>query len=575
MKGIGIKTITGATVIGLALIVLAQLRLGIVPFILSQVAGISISPLFTQRLLHAQQQFGVSLILSLLLLWILPGLTLPVTGIRSGEQLLSLIRKGSPIVAGLLCLAVQALVFQNQPHITDATSHVFQAKLFALGQLTARVPECFPAFSQHNVVMNIHGGWHTKYFPGQAAWLAPGFALGAPWLMMPLGWAITTWAFSRLIENHFSVHEQSFALILFTLSPLGLLVSASYMSHTTFLMWMLLAFVGWSEGLRSQNRSQPWFMAAGLFAGFAALTRPQDMVPAMAGGVTAFLFLPMAQRVKTIRFTILAILGGMTSLALLLFWNEQVYGSWFSSGYNFGSSHSMTPIIQDSLGFTNGHTPAKAWQYLSRALFRFDTALIGWPTCLPLLLVPFVRWPREAKHWVCGSVLIATAGLYALFPYDGFELEARYYTPMIPAAILLIASSLAGWTQSTRPEWRRIGQIIILSGVFYAGLLVWPHSVWPKYAHAYEQVDVRVYQLAQEVIPPPRKALILMKEDRQNDFFFSSGFIHNDPELTNRLLFARYIPSQIPCLVQSFPDRSLFVIDAITRSIRPLDSTNR
>ncbi|MCP5487539.1 MAG: hypothetical protein H7A43_02730 [Verrucomicrobia bacterium] len=575
MKRIREKAITGAAVLGLVLIVLARFRLGIVPLFLGQTAGISISALFTQRLIHAQQQFGVSLILSGLLLWLLPGHNLSVAGIRSGEQLLSVIRKGSPIVAGLLCLAVQSVVFQNQPHITDATSHVFQAKLFALGHLTARVPDCFPAFFQHNVVMNINGGWHTKYFPGQAAWLAPGFALGAPWLMMPLGWAITTWAFSKLIENHYTVREQFFALALFTLSPLGLLVSASYMSHTTFLMWMLLTFVGWRKGLESQRRSQRWFMVAGLCAGFAAITRPQDMIPAMAGAITAFLFLPMAQKAKTIRFMIPGILGGMTSLALLLFWNAQVYGAWFSSGYNFGSSYSLTPIIQDSLGFTNSHTPAKAWQYLLRAMLRFDTALLGWPTCLPLLLIPFVRWPRETKHWVCGSVLITTVGLYALFPYDGFELEARYYTPMIPAAILLIASSLAGWTQSTRPEWRRIGQIFILSGILYSGLHVWPHSIWPKYAHAYEQVDMRVYQLAQEVIPPHQKALILMKEDLHNDFFFSSGFIHNDPELTHRLLFARYLPDQISCLAQAFPDRSMFVIDAMTRTIRPLDTTNR
>ena len=58
--------------------------------------------------------------------------------------------------------AVQSGLFGNVPHITDATSHWFQARIFATGRLAAPAPPCAAAFFQHNVVVGLQGLWHTK-----------------------------------------------------------------------------------------------------------------------------------------------------------------------------------------------------------------------------------------------------------------------------------------------------------------------------------------------------------------------------------------------------------------------------
>ena len=61
------------------------------------------------------------------------------------------------VIAFALALAVQQLLLDGIPHVTDETSYQFQAQIFAAGKITAPLPACYDLFWQHNVIMSGSG----------------------------------------------------------------------------------------------------------------------------------------------------------------------------------------------------------------------------------------------------------------------------------------------------------------------------------------------------------------------------------------------------------------------------------
>ncbi len=455
--------------------------------------------------------------------------------------------------AGLLATLVQFCLFENIPHVSDATSHAFQAQILAKGHLAAPLPGCYEVFFQHNVVMNPNGYWHTKYFPGQALWLAPGYAVGLGWLMMPLGWAVATWALIAIVRP---LHGDRMALLcgaLFALSPMGLLLAGSYMSHTTFLMFALLAGERFLAAFRQNSKQRATWSLVGLFGSLALITRPQDMVAWLGPILFILLCLPKLFLTRALRYLPWLVAGAIPALAALLLWNHTLYGNWLGGGYNFNKSPSLMPIIRDSMGFTKSHTPAVALHITLQTLWRFNQALFGWP--LSFAFVPFA-FLADQKRWTVAALLsiLAIVIVYALFPYQGFEYEARYYAPTLPFLAYLSARGILALANIER---LRKGLITLLAAFAAHGVCFYiPAYLWPKYSKDYEQVSRVLEDTARAA--ELRHALVLVPSDYPNDFRYSSGFVLNDPWLRNRVIYARDIAAAIPCLQKSFPDRALY-----------------
>ncbi len=540
----------------------------LIPFVAGKWLSRPLSPTFTAALAQAQQWFLLSVLFGLAMFWMLRSKNMVP---REPSRWLRVL---PPLAAFMLSAWVQWGFFDNIPHITDATSHVFQAKILASGRLTAENPPCPDAFFQHNVVIGRSGLWHTKYFPGQALWLTPGVALGAAWLMMPLGWGLATWAFGSLARRFCGESTGWLAAMLFATSPLGLLASASFMSHSTFLMFALVGFASWTKALDAREKgrgSTVLLLGSGISLGFAAITRPQDVLPAAVAVLATFLQAATATRGRMLRSLPMLLMGTLLPLLVLLVWNKTLYGGWLSSGYHFGQSPSLTPIIQDSFGFSATHTPGRAAWFTGLTLYRFDSALTGWPTVLPFMLLGLV----DPKKWriaiISLAVIVTTVGMYFFFPYLGFELEARYWTPALPAAILLVAQGLYVVAAPGNPV-RDARRRALLAGLgFYTVMYYWPHYISPKYGHNYEQVSAELHDSVEAYAKkfPGERLLVLIESDVLNDFNYSSGFIYNDPDLTNEVIYARYRADILDCLRISFPERRL-VNRGLDGSVRKL-----
>ncbi len=449
--------------------------------------------------------------------------------------------------------AVQSGLFGNVPHITDATSHWFQARIFATGRLAAPAPPCPAAFFQHNVVVGLQGLWHTKYFPGQALWLVWPLRL----VMMPLAFALFLAAAHRIAARHLDRPTAHAAAALLAASPLLLLLAGSFMSHLTLLTWMAGC---WAFGLRAVDAERPgtafgFAAAAGFCGGMGVLTRAHDA--ALAGLVVAgFIWLSRPNRPFRFGPILAGLMAGATlPLGFLLFWNHRLYGSFWASGYNWAGAapQSQTPIIRDTVGFSDGFSAARALKQSFWTALRLNQALLGWPAALPLLVPALVWRPVRRGNWICLAAAALLYLPYFFFHYYGFELEARYAAASAPFLVVLLARTLvAGCRQ---PAARRPLLAWTAAFFLYAGFFYWPKHVLPRYGGAYEEATPAIHRaaLAADLELP---ALVLLPDA---GFGYSSGFPHNDPLLQAPILYARDIPAELTCLTQAFPQRRFYI----------------
>ncbi len=188
--------------------------------------------------------------------------------------------------------------------------------------------------------------------------------------------------------------------------------------------------------------------------------------------------------------------------------------------------------------------------------------MLGWPTALPFCLVPFLRKRWSLVDVACAGWVAVTVGMYALFHYQGFELEARYYQPALPPLILLATRGLlrlADGAGDPAAFTRRMAAW--LTGLCaFAALHYWPVYIAPKYGDHYEQVSRDYHAQAQAWQDQHGGAplLVLIEDSIEKDFHYSAGFIFNDPDLKASIVYARLLPDQLGCLREAFRER-LFV----------------
>ncbi len=92
----------------------------------------------------------------------------------------------------------------------------------------------------------------------------------------------------------------------------------------------------------------------------------------------------------------------------------------------------------------------------------------------------------------------------------------------------------------------------VLHGFFY----YWPVYLWPRYAQDYEQVSPTPHLEA--IREDLHNALILLPSSDANAFRYSSGFIYNDPFLSNDVIYARDLGKDNECLFEAFPGRQIY-----------------
>lgn len=473
------------------------------------------------------------------------------------------------MLAGVAGYAVQAFVFDGIPHVTDAVSQHFQAKILALGLWTAPTPPCPEFFIQYNVNMLDGSRWFSKYFLGHSLWLAAWMKVGAEILALPVAHAVGTACLAYIGEKVSERTVSRPATLLFVLSPLALLLSGSFMSHTTFLMYGLLAAALWihanarEEAGRSSHAA---FAGMGMAAGLCMITRPQD-APALAIPLLmVFYFLRGSGLRRTMAGLPSIILGALLPLAFQAAGNKAMLGSFLGSGYDLALLNPLSPKMSPAMGFIGGYTVAAAIDQGLWTLLRFNKVLFGWPSSLAPLLFLVLGGRLNRVEATCLVATLCVPAWYFFYSYYGLEYEARYYSMALPFVVILVASSLrrgfvafqAGRGPAPKSDTAAAVLAILLVVSTVHGLVhYWPQYIWPRYSGAYEGADAGLSKAVSAA--GISKAVVLYGSPDPQDLRYSSGFVFNDPLLRGNVIYGRSLErSALECLARAFEGRTVF-----------------
>jgi hypothetical protein len=177
-------------------------------------------------------------------------------------------------VAFALSGVVSRNIFERLPHLEDEVAYLFQAKVFAAGELVAPIPEPRRAYWQPFVVdYSATGNRFGKYTPGWSAVLAIGVALEAAWWVNALLAAVTVALVYRVGREIFNADVGLMAALLVTFSPMALLLNGTLMGHTAALCYTV-AFVYAYWRMERGKRAWQWGLLAGGMLGMLLITRP-------------------------------------------------------------------------------------------------------------------------------------------------------------------------------------------------------------------------------------------------------------------------------------------------------------
>ncbi|MCS6771389.1 MAG: glycosyltransferase family 39 protein [Kiritimatiellae bacterium] len=483
-------------------------------------------------------------------------------GIVSPRTMMGAPRVSAPAFLALLMLggALSAAIsfhvlFDSIPHVTDAISHFFQAKIFAGGELVAAAPPCPLAFFQHHVLITNDGKWFTKYPPGHALLLAIGQLLGYSNAALLLAHLLVLVASYFLARSFFTESVARATAAAFAVSPLAILLAGSMMSHTTFLASFLTG--SWALVSALHMPRAPFLnVLAGFAYGLSFLIRPHEFLISAAAVATGLLLSAPRAVLEILRSSRHLLMGFLPAFVAILLWNQKAYGHWAAIGYGFTTDQSLFPMFQSRFGVGEHFKLADAAQLSLHRLIRFDQALLGWPLTLPLLGFAFLRvMDRRVRFLV-----IATAvhvGVYFFYDYLGHEYEARYYYNLAPVMLVLLAFGLREWAGAS-PARRFVVLAVVVASFAHAVGAYWPQVVFRNYGPDYEQANRCLHERALRELPP--SSLVLIDSGAPEiRFRYSSGFLFNDPALTGRVIYARgeYL-DLVPCLVRAFADRRFY-----------------
>ena len=219
------------------------------------------------------------------------------------------------------------------PKYHDNQSYAIQAQIIASGRLWLPAhahPDFFDTF--HVIVEPVYA---SMYFPGAAMLYAVGVLLHLPFWI--IGVTIAAGCMAMLYRVIAEVVDNFAGL----LAPLWLVslvwfrhLSAMLMSHTVLLLLGLLMF--WAFLRWRKNHRLRWALAVGLFAGWAAITRPADaLCYALPVGIVMLWELRRRAWGDWFRLAGTIIAGAAPFLILQVIFNLGVTGKPFESPYRF------------------------------------------------------------------------------------------------------------------------------------------------------------------------------------------------------------------------------------------------
>ncbi|MEL7234330.1 MAG: glycosyltransferase family 39 protein [Chloroflexota bacterium] len=359
-------------------------------------------------------------------------------------------------VSFFLSAHLSRTVFERLPHLEDELAYLYQARIFARGDVAIDTPDPRSPFWQPFVV-DYEGNRFSKYTPGWSAILSIGVLLGATWWINAALSALTVALTYRIGEEIFSPDTGLIAAVLVTFSPIFLLLGGSLMGHTAALCSaMLFTYAYWR--LEQEKHPVRWGALAGVALGLLVANRPLTAI----GVVTPFIVFSLLRLVWVVirqpeklwwRLAPLLTLG----VVALLFapaipaYRNAVAGDPTLNLYTLVWEYDRVGFGEDVGRF--GHTLEKGIRHTREDFTLFAADLFGWQfggltfEQRQHLLIGTREYPGTGYSWVL-IPLGVLAGLIMHAP------RRRWTLMLLAIPVSVIAVHLAYWIGSQRYSTR-------------------------------------------------------------------------------------------------------------------------
>ena len=351
----------------------------------------------------------------------------------------------SPIVPAVFAVAASLLLavfaFEGMPHSADEVAHLFQARTFAGGALTAPAPPEAAQTALGYYLLDIRDGrWFSVTAPGWSVALAAGMVVGLSWLINPLLAGLSVLMAYDIAHRKVGRDQADLVALMMASSPWLLAGAASMMPHTLTLALMLFAW--WmilrapSHGARGTRR----LLLAGLAMGWLFATRPLDglLIAVMTGlwvalgpGGTARRALPYTLGFVAVAALLLAYNAAITGSPLTLPLSQYLNTHWAPGANAYGFGHDIGP--PEGLGALDlwfGHSPTEAAVNVLNMLASLQLELLGWSVGSLALIYAYFLWQRPMRRFDAAMMALIAAVIlaYALYWYaDSFYLGPRFW----------------------------------------------------------------------------------------------------------------------------------------------------
>jgi len=328
---------------------------------------------------------------------------------------------------------VSRQVFERLPHLEDEVAYLYQAKIFARGELVVDIPEPRRSFWQPFVVDHTPSGHRFgKYTPGYPFILSFGVAMGQAWIINALLASLTVALTYRLGSELFGRDTALIATTLVTFSPAALLLNASLMGHTAALFFVMLFILSYLR-LEQGNRAHLWGILAGFALGMIAITRPLSALAVAFPFVVAsglrlgWHLLPFQWnqfRIVLTPLLTIAVVGASVAMIIPAF-NHVATGDAGQNLYELVWSY-------DKIGFgeccgRNGHRLEKAFLHTRYDLSLTAADVFGWQIgeITPEIETHLQTSAREYPNLGLGFFLLPFGLISALFMATHFSWRTR------------------------------------------------------------------------------------------------------------------------------------------------------
>lgn len=491
------------------------------------------------------------------------------------------------LLAILAAYFVAERVFERIPHLEDEMAYVWQARVYARGQVTVPSPP-HPKSMMVPFVVDYNGHRFAKYPPGWPVVLAFGILLGARAWVNPALAGLGIWLTYRLGQKIFGSGAGLLAAFLTLTSPFFLLNSGSLLAHPWSLVLSAAFALAWLDTFESNRRGERkehgettiisagsafsavkrvprWLttLVAGLTLGTLALTRPLTAIgvglPFSIHGLILLWRGDWAVRRRVLFIGAIAIAVG----ALILLWQYAVTGDPFINPYTLWWSY-------DKVGFgpgfgrqSEGHNLYWAWRNLEVSLEAGGRDFFGWGG-FSWVFLPAGLWAmrRNRPAWLTSAVFVNLAGIYMLYWIVVGPLGPRYYYEGLYSLTLVSAAGilwLADWAKGK--NWRKARSLIV---ALLLALLVGYNlfSYLParlrgmRGLYGVERADLQPF-LTQEAQALAPALIVVHIQETWTDY--GALLDLQDPWLTSLFIFALSNgPKADSALQDDYPERQLY-----------------